>query len=144
VALGAVSDIDQLSEAISHATAPAFMLGAVAGFLSILVSRLQRIIDRLRALGAAAAGPATSPFETQRSHPLVRRAALLNQAIYLSVLSALSTAALLILAFAGALIGINHRTGVALMFVVALALLMAALVQFIREVRIGLKSVHLE
>ena len=45
-----VADIDQLSEAISHATAPAFMLGAVAGFLSILIARLERIGDRRRAL----------------------------------------------------------------------------------------------
>jgi hypothetical protein len=28
-----VADIDELSSAIAHATAPAFMLGAVAGFL---------------------------------------------------------------------------------------------------------------
>jgi Protein of unknown function (DUF2721) len=133
--LGTVSDIDQLSEAISHATAPAFMLGAVAGFLSILVARLQRVVDRAHALAGASEAPPTQ---------LQRRAELLNQAIYLSVLSALSTAALLILAFVCALFGIGHRTGVALMFVVALALLMAALTQFTREVRIGLKSVHLE
>jgi hypothetical protein len=30
--LALVTDIDQLSQAISHATAPAFMLGAVAAF----------------------------------------------------------------------------------------------------------------
>ena len=128
--LGTVSDIDQLSEAISHATAPAFMLGAVAGFLSILVSRLQRVVDRTRALaGASEAPPAL----------LQRRAALLNQAIYLSVLSTLCAATLVIVAF-----GISHRTGAAVTFVVALALLMAALTQFTREVRIGLKSMHLD
>jgi hypothetical protein len=41
-----VTDIDHLSEAISHATAPAFMLGAVAAFLSILIARLERIADK--------------------------------------------------------------------------------------------------
>src|SRR5271165_1974320 len=45
-----VGGMNQLSEAISHATAPAFMLGAVAGFLSILIARLERIVDRNRAL----------------------------------------------------------------------------------------------
>ena len=45
-----VADIDHLSEAISHATAPAFMLGAVAAFLSILIARLERIADKNKAL----------------------------------------------------------------------------------------------
>ena len=57
------------------------------------------------------------------------RAVLLNHAIYLSVLSALCIAALLIVAFVCALVGVGHRTGVALMFALALALLMAALVE---------------
>ena len=46
----AVSDIDHLGSVISHATAPAFMLGAVAAFLSILIQRMERISDRIRAL----------------------------------------------------------------------------------------------
>ena len=135
-----VSSIDELSQAIAHATAPAFMLGAVAGFLSILFSRLQRVADRARALGLAdSAGVADSAAAT-----LAERAGLLNRAIYLAVLSALSTAALLIVAFACALFGIEHRTGVALMFVVALALLMAALVDLTREVRVTMTSMHLD
>jgi len=53
--MAVVGDIDHLSAAISHATAPAFMLGAVAGFLSILIARLERIADRNRALRRAQA-----------------------------------------------------------------------------------------
>ena len=45
-----IADIDHLSEAISHATAPAFMLGAVAAFLSILIARLERVADKNKAL----------------------------------------------------------------------------------------------
>ena len=48
----AVSDIDHLGLVISHATAPAFMLGAVAAFLSILIQRMERLSDRIRALRA--------------------------------------------------------------------------------------------
>ena len=44
-------DIDHLTQVISHATAPAFLLGAVAGFLSILVTRLERT-DRPASRGA--------------------------------------------------------------------------------------------
>lgn len=137
-----VSSIDELSQAIAHATAPAFMLGAVAGFLSILFSRLQRIADRVRSLGGHDLPRSTADSEAVAI--FVRRARLLNRAIYLSVISALSTAALLIVSFACALFGIEHRTGVALMFVVALLLLMGSLVQLTREVRLTMKSMHLD
>jgi hypothetical protein len=38
--------VSQLSNVISQAAAPAFMLGALAAFIAILISRLNRIIDR--------------------------------------------------------------------------------------------------
>ncbi len=66
-----VGGINQLSEAISHATAPAFMLGAVAGFLSILIARLERIADRNRALRAAGE-PAWIRRSGTRSPPRLR------------------------------------------------------------------------
>jgi hypothetical protein len=77
--LALVTDIDHLSQAISHATAPAFMLGAVAAFLSILVARLERVGDKLRALRTSDAsldptGAIAASF--------ARRMELLSRAIY--------------------------------------------------------------
>jgi hypothetical protein len=132
-------DLDQMSVAISHATAPAFMLGAVAAFLSILISRLERIVDHVRALRAT---QSTESAEIVALHS--RRMILLNHAIFFAVLSGLCTAALLIVAFMSALFGINHRNGVALMFTLALLLLIVALVNLTREVRLNIKAVHLE
>ena len=40
--------IDQLSQIISQVVAPAFLLGAVAGFVSILASRMNGVIERMR------------------------------------------------------------------------------------------------
>lgn len=143
--LDRISDIDQLSEVIAHATAPAFLLGAVAGYLSILTARLQRVADRARAIGATSRTPPASAAEwPEGAGALAERARLLHRAIYFSVLSALSTAALLILAFSLAASGIEHRWGVALMFVVALALLMASLVMLTLEVRLAMRSMHLD
>ena len=96
-----VTDIDQLSVAISHATAPAFMLGAVAAFLSILIARLERVADKSRALrspDAAAVDPSGAIAAS-----FSRRMVLLSRAIYFAVLSALVTAAFLISAFIAAL-----------------------------------------
>ena len=71
---------------------------------------------------------------------LARRAELLNAAIYLAVLSALCTATLLIVSFALAFMQIPHTRGLAVLFVIALMLLMGALIQFTREVRVALKT----
>ena len=136
-----VTDIDHLSQAISHATAPAFMLGAVAGFLSILIARLERVADKMRALRSSDAdldptGKIAASF--------MRRMELLSRAIYFAVLSALLTAALLIGAFLTALVGIGHGQIVAMMFAAALALLMASLVELTREMRVYMAHMHLE
>ena len=132
---GEARHADQLSEAISHATATAFRCRG----------RLPVHPCHPAAEGGRTRAPASGNPSAEAPEPLQKRAALLNQAIYLSVLSALATAAaLLIVAFVCALAGINHRTGVAVMFVVALVLLMAALIELTREVRITLKSMNLD
>src|SRR3954466_8264192 len=43
---------DQLSQVIAHATAPSFLLGAVSGFVAVLMGRMNGIIDRIRAINA--------------------------------------------------------------------------------------------
>jgi Na+/melibiose symporter-like transporter len=126
--------VDQLSTVISHATAPAFMLGAVASFLSIVISRLERVNDALRT--AETADPRDNPLiET-----LERRIWLMHGAIYFAVLSGLCTAGLLIAAFMAAILGFRHQLGMALLFVLALALLMASLVQLTRDVRVVIQA----
>jgi hypothetical protein len=139
--LALVTDIDHLSEAISHATAPAFMLGAVAAFLSILIARLERIADKNKALRSA---PADADPSDVLAAAFLRRMELLSRAIYLAVLSALATSALLILAFLAGLLGIGHGQIVAMMFVLALMLLMGALVHLAREIRVYMAHMHLE
>jgi hypothetical protein len=131
--------LDHFNTAISHATAPAFMLGAVAAFLNVLVNRFERVVDRFRVLRAAS--PAT-PTKTLAA--VSRRLVLLNRGIFFAALSGLFTAALLILRFAGALLDISHRMGVALLFVLALVLFMVSIVELIRDVRVNLETMHVE
>jgi hypothetical protein len=140
-ALALVTDIDHLSAGISHATAPAFMLGAVAGFLTILISRLERAVDRNRALQASD-GPVDLSGLLAASFS--RRMILLSRAIYFAVLSALMTAALLIGAFLAAIVGIGHGQIVAMTFAVALVLLMASLVNLTLEIRVYMAHMHPE
>jgi hypothetical protein len=39
-----------LSQVITQVTAPSFLLGAVAAFVSVLIGRMNRLIDRTTAL----------------------------------------------------------------------------------------------
>ena len=136
-------DIDHISLAITHATAPAFMLGAVAGFISILNNRLDRIVERCRALRAGASSADDDAAKTVGA-ALTRRAVLLGNAIYFSVLSALATSVMLVAAFGAALLGIGHGVIVAIMFVAALALLGAALVNLALELRTHMATIDLD
>lgn len=117
------------------------MLGAVAGFLSILIARLERVADKSKALRTSGAdldptGKVAASF--------MRRMELLSRAIYFATLSALTTAGLLMSAFLAALLGIGHGQIVAMMFVTALALLMVSLVELTREMRVYMAHMHLE
>ena len=118
------------------------MLGAVAGFLSILIARLERVADKNRALRTAEAVAIDLTGEIAASFS--RRMVLLSRAIYFAVLSALVTAALLICAFFAALVGIGHGQVVAVMFTVSLGLLIASLVELAREIRVYMAHMHLE
>jgi Protein of unknown function (DUF2721) len=54
--LSSLPTMDQLQLVISQAAAPAFILGAVASFLSVLLSHMARITDRSRAIHDLAEG----------------------------------------------------------------------------------------
>jgi len=138
-----VADLSHLSQVISQATAPAFLLGAVAGFLAFLVDRLGHLLERIRALGE------TTDESTPRARlkvdlpRLKLQAKYVNQAIFFAVYSAICTTGLVILAFASALLGFRHEQMVAWMFILALGLLGASLVNLARDVRASLGELDL-
>lgn len=128
----------QLPQVIAHAVAPSFLLGAVSGFVAVLIGRLNGVLDRIRAINAIPDGDAARVHLKGDLPRLIKRARLLNRAVLLAVGSALATTLLLILAFLFALLGFRHEPGAALMFIIALALMGSALFMLAREVRIAL------
>jgi hypothetical protein len=132
------TDLSRLSDAIAHAVAPTFLLGATAAFIALLMGRLNGILDRIRYVNLIEdqdLGRASLRSDLPR---LKRRAKLLNGAILMAVASAVCTVALVILSFGSALLGFHHQPGVAVMFVLALLLFGISLVSLGREVRIAL------
>lgn len=129
--------ISQLSDVISHVVAPAFLIGAVASFISILISRMDGVIDRLRFLNALP----TEGHEKSRLKAdiprLKRRAALLQRSLFLAIASGAAGAVLIIVAFGAALLQRTHVWGTAILFVLSMGLLCAALMVLAAEVKIG-------
>jgi len=134
------SSVSQLSQVISQAAAPVFILAALAGFTSLLISRQNRIVDRSIVLnGISDDGPVKGRLKADLPR-LLRRAAMINRAILWALISSIAIAVLVVVAFTSALMQIQHEVGVAILFIVALAAFTNSLVEFAREVRIALNE----
>jgi hypothetical protein len=132
------ASIDHLSQIIVQVTAPAFLLGAVSAFLAVVISRLNRVIDRTQVLNAIKPNE-KSRLRLKADVPrLIRRASLLNTSILFAAFSAITTALLVIVAFISALVGIRHEYGVAVLFICALACFTVSLIELAREIRMAL------
>jgi hypothetical protein len=135
-----VPDAGQLSQVMSQATGPAFVLGAVAAFIAVLLSRMTVVIDRIRSLNEIADN------DTARAHlksdipRLRKRAKLLNSATHLALLSGICTSLLLVVGFVSAFFRLRHEYGAGFLFAAAIGLLGGSLFRFAQEVRMGLSE----
>ncbi|HTN94805.1 MAG TPA: DUF2721 domain-containing protein [Gallionella sp.] len=134
----ATPSIDQLGRIIANVAAPAFLLGAVAAFISVLISRINRVIDRSQFIHGIAQDEPSRSFLKVDLPRLKRRAALLNRSLFCSVLAAILTALIIIVAFISALFNVAHEYGVAILFMAALIMFCVSLVDLARETRIAL------
>ena len=103
--------VEQLSTMISHAVAPAFLLGAIAALVSILTARMAGITDRIRSLNQIADTDTARKWLKNDIVRLKRREILLNQALYLAVAGGISVTILLLTGFVAAFLGFRHEPG---------------------------------
>ena len=134
-----VPDANELSRVISEATAPAFVLGAVAAFVAVLLNRMTIIIERIRSLNEIADDDARGRLKSDLPR-LRRRVGLLNKATHLALLSGLCTASLVVVEFATALFRLKYAYGAALLFALALVLLSGSILRFGQEIKMGLSE----
>jgi len=132
--------VNQLSQVISQAAAPAFLLGALAAFISVLISRLNRIIDRTILLNGIDDNDDTKSRLKADLPRLMRRAAIVNRAILWAVIGSISVTVLVIVAFASAFFQVQHERGVAVLFMVSLGAFTISLIDFAREVRMAVSE----
>ncbi|HVF92678.1 MAG TPA: DUF2721 domain-containing protein [Sphingomonas sp.] len=137
--------VSTIAQTIQLSLSPVFMLAGIGALLNVLAGRLSRVIDRARALEAL--HPRSSGVEHDRHvtelRLLDKRMSIINAALFLSVTSAIMTCLVVALLFVAELAKLHFGTIVAVSFILAMVLLIAALVSFMIEVRISLRAIHI-
>ncbi|CAN7345273.1 DUF2721 domain-containing protein [Phyllobacterium sp. LjRoot231] len=133
-------DVEQLSNMISHAVAPAFLLGAVAALVAILIGRMAGITDRIRHLNQIADDDTARVWLKADVARLKRREILLNQSLQMAVIGGIGIAVLLLVGFVVAFLGYRHEPGAAALFMASLCFLVGALFRFLQDVRLALSE----
>jgi hypothetical protein len=131
--------VEELSRIISQAAAPAFLLAAMAAFVSVLIGRLNRVTDRDSAMIVTEDSGSPNALSKANDPGRRRREKLLGRALEYAVIAAIFITLLVIVAFASAAVGLNEIYGAALMFVLALSFFAASLICFWLEVRFAMR-----
>jgi CBS domain containing-hemolysin-like protein len=130
--------VNDVAHAIQLSLAPVFLLNGVGVLLSMLTSRLGRIIDRARSMEQrlSAAAEEESVELRLQLRTISRRARLINRAITLGTVTALLVAAVVALLFATAFLPFSLGAGIALVFIASMLSLVGSLWCFLIEARI--------
>ncbi len=138
-------NVSTIAQTIQLSLSPVFMLAGIAGLLNVLAGRLSRVVDRARSVEAL------HPRSTGPEHDrhvwelrlLDRRITIINASLILAVSSAVMTCLVVALLFVAELVKLHIGTVVALSFILAMALLIAALISFLLEVRMSIRALHI-
>jgi hypothetical protein len=142
----ATPELSKIAQTIQLSVAPVFLLAGIGQFLNLLAGRLSRIVDRSRRIEAGF---------TPRSHPrhqhqvwelrlLDRRIRVVNNAIFLAAVSAVLVCLVVAGLFVASLADVRAGRPVAFAFIAAMALLIAALILFLIEVRLASHAVKIK
>lgn len=127
--------IPNVAQVIQQAVAPVFLLTGIGSILSVLTSRLGRVVDRFRLLheqDEARAGQCALEKQT-----LLGRARWIHHAITLCTISALCICLSIAALFVGAELRFDLSRPVAVLFVAAMMTLIAGLLCFLREIALS-------
>ena len=128
-----VPDIDRLTQIFSNAIAPSFFLGAVAAFVSLMMSRLAAVHAHIKATRALPDQDGAAVGSSMALDMHTRRARLLSDGIILSLGGGICATLLLAILFASQFLGLHHVYGAAVLFIGATLLLGVALFRFAQE-----------
>lgn len=139
-----VDNLATVTSILQTALTPAFLLVAIGTLLNIFVIRLARIVDRSRELQAL------HPKTSGKEHELVidelrivkKRMATVNMSILLSVLSTIAVCIIIGMLFLMGLAGLAIADAIVATFMVALLLMSASLLYFVREIHLANRNIR--
>ena len=136
--------VNDVAHAIQLSLAPVFLLNGVGVLLSMLTSRLARIVDRARQLEIRLMTATAEESVDMRATlaTISRRARLMNRSITLGTVTALLVAAVVALLFATAFLSFPLGSVIALVFILAMLCLVGSLWCFLIEIRVSTLSLR--
>lgn len=144
--LNVESSISDLAQVIQIVVAPVFMLTGIAGFLNVMSGRLGRIVDRARIIERRVA-ILKNPDKLKISHVelkyLWRRIKIINRSIGMCTASALFVCSVVCCLFIGEFLLMDLTKAIVILFVIALLLLIAALISFLKEVQLATRTLQM-
>ena len=133
-----------MAHVIQLSVAPVFLISGIGAMLSVLSTRVGRIVDRSRQLEdklAAATGPTRTNLMRQLDF-LSRRVHIASWTISLCTIGALLICTLVVMLFVGAFFEIDVSTAIALLFISAMSALIIGLICFLREIHLAIDSLQ--
>lgn len=137
--------IAEVGEVVRLAVAPVFLLSSVGVTLTLLASRLARVVDRARALEQGESKAEQSELHELggRLSTLKLRARLLGRAIALCTICALLVSMVVVALFLGALLNFHLALVIAVLFIVAMLSFIGGLSLFLREVFVATRTLRI-
>jgi hypothetical protein len=136
--------ISAIASQIQLAVAPVFLLAGVGALLNVVASRLARVVDRARKVAAAAESldPEESAQAKEELRLLAKRIKAANLAIVCCTASALFVCVVVAIMFIAEPTRIGADRVIAILFIVAMVLLILGLMLFLYEIRLAMKSLR--
>ncbi len=130
---------------IELAIAPVFLLAGIAGILNVLTQRLARIVDRGRSLERdfVSFDDSTRERASEELLVIIRRMRIVNKAITACTASALFVCLVIAILFVADLADIRFSRPIAVLFIVAMALLIVGLTLLLAEIRLAARFVSI-
>lgn len=137
-------DLSMVISVLQTALTPAFLLVAVGSLLNVLTGRLSRIVDRSRDLQRMHAETEGESHQRVVSELRIieKRMRVVGSSILFAVLSAIAVCVMISLLFLMGLTQFSAPWIAVAVFMLALLLLVACLLQFVHEIRLATYAIY--
>ena len=130
-------DFSEIAVVIQMAVAPAFLLTGIGAILTVMATRLTRIVDRFRVLNEGKSLFIKKKAKTDELLSLLCRARWTHIAIFLTTVSALLICVLIAMIFIATEVSFSLDKYLSILFIAAMSALILGLLSFLREVSLS-------